>query len=152
MGEIRLGAAEKAVLLAGWSMGLLVGGISDAPIAGGVVPAAFVLVAMAWAVGSGVRTVYNRQEDEFIKRMQAERLEKASNAVAALAQRYGLTQRESQVALLMAQGYSRPYICEELSISDGTMRAHSSHIYAKLSIHRRDELLALVRQQEDERA
>ena len=35
-----------------------------------------------------------------------------------------------------------------MGISDGTARAHSSHIYAKLGIHKRDELIAAVQELE----
>lgn len=59
---------------------------------------------------------------------------------------YGLTARETDVLRLLARGMTRPAICEELCISDGTVRTHMWHIYQKMDIHSRDELTAIVDQ------
>ena len=58
--------------------------------------------------------------------------------------KYGLTPRERDVFRLLAKGMARPAICEELCISEGTERTHVRHIYQKLDVHSRDELMALV--------
>ena len=63
---------------------------------------------------------------------------------ASLGERYGLTAREMEVFRLIAKGYSRPAICEELFISESTARSHAHHIYQKMGIHSRDELIALL--------
>ena len=39
---------------------------------------------------------------------------------------------------------SRPYICEALYVSDGTVKTHISHIYRKFDVHGRQELLDAV--------
>ncbi|WP_418862725.1 LuxR C-terminal-related transcriptional regulator [Slackia isoflavoniconvertens] len=39
---------------------------------------------------------------------------------------------------------SRPYICEALYLSDGTVKTHISHIYRKFDVHGRQELLDAV--------
>lgn len=46
--------------------------------------------------------------------------------------------------MLLAQGRSRPYICEALYLSDGTVKTHISHIYRKFDVHGRQELLDAV--------
>lgn len=61
-----------------------------------------------------------------------------------LAKRYGLTEREKDVLVLMAAGHSRPRIREQLCISDGTVKTHAYHLYEKMGIHSREELYALV--------
>lgn len=61
-----------------------------------------------------------------------------------LAKRYGLTERERDVFVLMAAGHTRPRIREQLCVSDGTVKTHSYHIYEKMGIHSREELYALV--------
>ena len=61
-----------------------------------------------------------------------------------LAERYGLTAREKDVFRLLAKGYARPTICEELFISESTERSHVYHIYRKMDIHSRDELFAII--------
>ena len=64
--------------------------------------------------------------------------------ISAVAQRFGLTEREAQVARLMAQGRTLPYIQEALCISAGTAQTHSRHIYKKMSIHSRGELIDII--------
>ena len=46
-----------------------------------------------------------------------------------IAKRHNLSSRESEVFLLLAQGRSRPYICEVFCLSDGTVKTHITHIY-----------------------
>ena len=46
---------------------------------------------------------------------------------------------------LLAKGRSIPYIRDELIISRETAATHAKHIYAKLGVHSRQELIDLVR-------
>ena len=64
-----------------------------------------------------------------------------------VAEAYGLTNREKEVVILLAAGYNRKYICEKLVISEGTARTHIKHIYRKLDIHSKEELLELIHAQ-----
>ena len=57
----------------------------------------------------------------------------------------GLTPRETGVLALLAQGRSIPYIRDELIISRETAATHAKHIYAKLGVHSRQELIDLAR-------
>lgn len=50
-----------------------------------------------------------------------------------------LTERESQVLRLLAQGRSNRKIARELSISEPTVRSHVSHILGKLGVSNRVE-------------
>lgn len=61
-----------------------------------------------------------------------------------IAQIHCLSARETDVFMLLAQGRSRPYICEVLYLSDGTVKTHVSHIYRKFDVHSRQELLDAV--------
>jgi DNA-binding CsgD family transcriptional regulator len=67
-----------------------------------------------------------------------------------LAKKFMLTQREHEILSLIGQGHSRPFVCKNLQISDGTARTHITHIYSKLDIHRKEELLEIVKNQMDE--
>lgn len=58
-----------------------------------------------------------------------------------LTERFGLTPRESEVALLLIQGRSLPYIQEKLFISNGTAKTHQRHLYEKMRVHSRQEFL-----------
>lgn len=56
----------------------------------------------------------------------------------------GLTEREAEVALLFAQGFSIGSVADKLGIERSTAQSHSKVIYRKLGIHTKDELIALV--------
>lgn len=60
---------------------------------------------------------------------------------------HSLSARETDVFMLLAQGRSRPYICEVLYLSDGTVKTHVSHIYRKFDVHSRQELLDAVQEE-----
>lgn len=62
----------------------------------------------------------------------------------ALGQARGLSKRETEILELLCKGRSRPYIAETLYLSENTVRTHSKHIYQKLDVHTRQELLDLV--------
>lgn len=64
---------------------------------------------------------------------------------AALAVEGALTPRELDVLLVLAQGYDTARVQEELGISEGTALTHKRHIYQKLDVHTRAELLDRVR-------
>ena len=60
-----------------------------------------------------------------------------------LSQRYGLTRREGEILSLLVRGRSKAHIAEAFIISENTVRGHVKHIYAKLGIHNKQELLDL---------
>lgn len=62
-----------------------------------------------------------------------------------LASEAGLTPRETEIFALLAEGRSVPVICNRLVISEGTARTHVKHIYQKLGVHTRQELLDLIK-------
>ncbi len=67
---------------------------------------------------------------------------------AALGLEYQLSQRELEVLRLLAEGRSAKYVSEELVISFNTARSHIRHIYEKLDVHSKQELISLMRNQE----
>lgn len=70
--------------------------------------------------------------------------EELVRCMQSLAEEFGLSPRETEVATLLAKGRSLPFIQGELHISAGTAQTHARHIYRKLSIHSRQELLDAV--------
>lgn len=52
-----------------------------------------------------------------------------------------VTQRETEVMLLLAQGKTRRAICEELTVSPDTVKTHVRAIYRKLDVHSQQELI-----------
>ncbi len=56
----------------------------------------------------------------------------------------GLTARETEVLSILARGSSLARVQEDLCISEGTAATHRSHIYRKLGINSRQELIDLI--------
>jgi DNA-binding NarL/FixJ family response regulator len=56
-----------------------------------------------------------------------------------------LTRRERDVLELLSEGRTNPEIARALCISVGTTRIHIKHVYRKLGVHSRGELLAIER-------
>lgn len=70
--------------------------------------------------------------------------DRISKQAAALQQHYRLSARETEVMELIARGNSVARIAEDLVVSENTIRTHSKRIYAKLAIHKKQELLDLI--------
>ena len=60
-----------------------------------------------------------------------------------LAEKHGLTGRETEILGYLAQGRTNTRIAEDLFISPSTVRGHIRHIYTKLDVHDRQELIDL---------
>jgi ATP/maltotriose-dependent transcriptional regulator MalT len=56
-----------------------------------------------------------------------------------------LTPRELEVLQLIAEGLSNPAIADRLTISVGTVKAHTANIYSKLGVNNRVQALARAR-------
>lgn len=67
---------------------------------------------------------------------------------ALLARSRELTPREAEVLVLLARGRTLAVVARELGIAEGTARTHMTHVYAKLGVHRQQELIDLVEAQE----
>ena len=63
---------------------------------------------------------------------------------AELARANSLTAREAEVFELLVRGHSKTRIAETFLISENTVRGHAKHIYAKLGVHSKQEMLDLV--------
>ncbi len=61
-----------------------------------------------------------------------------------LASAHSLSGREREILGYLARGRSQPYIREELILSKNTVATHVKHIYQKLDVHSRQELLDLI--------
>lgn len=59
----------------------------------------------------------------------------------ALGERCGLTKREMQVLELLAEGRNEPYVEKQLAISRSTVKTHIAHIYRKVGVTTRQQLL-----------
>lgn len=75
-------------------------------------------------------------------------MSRASDPIASKSQMvkeaYRLSERETEVMELIAKGNSVARIAEMLVVSENTIRTHSKRIYAKLDIHKRQDLIDLI--------
>ena len=55
-----------------------------------------------------------------------------------------LTDRESDVLRLMAQGFANAEIAEQLFISEATVKTHVSHVFSKLEVRDRSQAIVLA--------
>ena len=60
------------------------------------------------------------------------------------AETHGLSQREQEIMEYLGRGHSSTFISQTLVISDNTVRTHTRHIYRKVGVTSRDELLKAV--------
>ncbi len=57
---------------------------------------------------------------------------------------YDLTPREQEIMALVAKGRSTPRIQEALGLTAGTVNTHLAHLYRKLDVHDKQELIDLL--------
>lgn len=63
---------------------------------------------------------------------------------ARAAERFGLSERESEVLYLTCTGLSKREAAERLCISEDTVRYHTKQLYRKLGVHNHQELMLAV--------
>jgi DNA-binding NarL/FixJ family response regulator len=69
----------------------------------------------------------------------------AAPAVSTLQQHFGMTPREVEVALLLAEGCSNSTVAQRLGISPHTARHHTQRVLVKLGVRSRAEAGARLR-------
>ena len=62
---------------------------------------------------------------------------------------FGLTNREVEVLLLLAEGRSSSYIAEELVLSANTVRGYVKNIYQKLDVHSKQDVIDFAKSFKD---
>ena len=67
-----------------------------------------------------------------------------AEVVQDLAAAKGLTPRETEILEYLARGRTEPYIREQLWLSRSTVSTHVKHIYQKLGIHSKQEIISLI--------
>lgn len=90
-------------------------------------------------------TVYGTPSSSSCGSGEAHESESAfSKACSMVAKDAGLSPRETEIFMMLAQGRSQPYIRDALVLSKNTVSTHARHIYSKLEVHSKQELLDLV--------
>lgn len=122
-----------------------VGGVRGTTIAIGI---AIVAVIMGMFVLLSQKELSNKWGASFFDGSgadgQAVRKQEIVDRCELLAKRFGLTSRETEVLMLLAQRKTVGQIEHELFIANGTAKAHVRHVYQKFDIHSREELFDLI--------
>jgi DNA-binding CsgD family transcriptional regulator len=71
-------------------------------------------------------------------------VQQAPRRFAHVADDFGLTPREAEVADMLVTGMSDEEICEKLGFSKPTLRSHISAIFRKTDVNRRSRLAHML--------
>jgi DNA-binding CsgD family transcriptional regulator len=103
-----------------------------------VVPTFLVLVVLL----TGMLITLVRQEYTITElASDSERTTDLDTVVAEVACEFKLSEREREVVALVGRGYTAAAVAESLVISQYTVNTHIQHIYDKMGIHKRAELI-----------
>lgn len=75
----------------------------------------------------------------------AKNVQRIQRACEIISNECGLSQRESEVLPYLAEGRSVPFIEEELTLSQSTVKTHVRNIYRKLGVASKQELIDVVK-------
>lgn len=81
---------------------------------------------------------YRKKDEDTLKKLTV------TEAVA----QYDLTRREHTILQLLMAGKESPDICDELSISNNTLKKHILNIYRKLGIKNRTQMFKMIKEKE----
>lgn len=117
-------------------------------------PFEVVLLSICVLTGVGVATMpfrYHLLRVRDTPRVSTEQKqdESAVDPFDSFAESYQLSPREKEVNRLLAQGYSRLRIRDELFISLNTVSTHVKSIYTKVGVHSQSELIVALREFSD---
>ena len=98
---------------------------------------ALVLVGMLFFTQTDVQKLYATSREETADASLEQKC-------AAIARMCRLTNREAEVLVYLARGFTPAYIAKSLVLSVSTVRTHVRNIYRKLGINKREELLHLI--------
>ena len=132
-GFTALFAGEFVGAVAGWAMGTYLG--DSAQYAAVVVAGAIMLI--------GYVFLFTERDFDALSQLvtESDAIEVASGIIV---ERYGLSNRESEILAFALRGRTSERIAQELVISKSTVDTHLRRIYAKCGVHSRQELLDLA--------
>ncbi len=148
--EVTITLFDKGVKNLFWIGGFLAafavtGSVGEGLISAHVSAMAFVLIAI-WLIivtTSLVRIASVKERGRAIEAAPSPERQ-LKDRCAAITHDFDLSQRESEILLLLAQGHTQNFICEHFTLSAGTVKSHVAHIYQKTNVHSREELLRMA--------
>ena len=144
---------DQLGILLGTVLGQAVGGDGATIVSYIVFGSALLLLTVGFSSGksaiwdrlSTYEVEFNRPDDASLREEgDAGTVPSYQDRIAALSSMFFLTSRETDVLGLLVAGRNGPYISEHLHVSENTVKSHIRHIYTKVNVHNRQELLDLV--------
>lgn len=121
-----------------WLAEAIKGGVAELTTISLIAVFVLMFVAMVVLNGPGLRSILDSDAGA------SSHDDTPEQRIVALFEQHGLSPREQEVAALLARGRSLPFIQDELYISAGTAQTHARHIYKKMGVHSRQELIDRV--------
>jgi DNA-binding CsgD family transcriptional regulator len=91
-----------------------------------------------------VMDVFTPDEDRCYRAVMVHRASSGTMDRALLTARFGLSQREADICLLVCKGLTDQEIAQVLDVAFSTIRTHLKHIFRKLDASTRSELIFLL--------
>ena len=110
----------------------------------GMLGVAGALGPVAAEIGAGVRLGSEVTSREAGKGTCAAPIAEPVDYVAAMAEAFKLSPRETEVLRYLGRGRSAPYMREVMTLSKSTIETHIKYIYAKTDVHSKQELIDLI--------
>ena len=86
-----------------------------------------------------------RQEYNITKLMEPPATESSQeHRIKELAAEFSLSARETEIIMLIARGFTTDNVAKKLYISPYTVNTHIRHVYEKIGIHKRSELIDYI--------
>jgi DNA-binding CsgD family transcriptional regulator len=122
--------------------------VLDAPTLAGASLVGFALVGICVLIWRSEKTVNADWGAAGISLENGGRVESPRERLIArcgqVASEFGLTERETEMLMLIGQGKTRSQIEQELFLSQNTVKTHIRHLYGKLGVHSKEEACALI--------
>ncbi|WP_172623412.1 helix-turn-helix domain-containing protein [Arabiibacter massiliensis] len=128
------------------AFGLPIVGVASSEILVLLAVVCILVIASTVVFGSGgifVKDAASAPVDEGPHAPVASAMQFARQCDAAI-ERYGLSERESEILLMVSRGRSVPYISERLHIATSTTKTHIKSTYIKMGVAGRQEMLDLI--------
>lgn len=153
---VRQAAFGRMPILAGWTLGALLGlviffvlGLSGVAFAFAVT-----LIVISINVAVAVHDLFSTNSNALVRAhlivegsfdaVSAPSDARSEEACAALAERFGLSPRESEVFAYLVRGRNAEYIQSKLTLAPGTVKTHIYHIYQKTGVSSQQRLMDLA--------
>jgi DNA-binding CsgD family transcriptional regulator len=102
---------------------------------------------------AAARTALEEAHSTFVRlgaEMWAERARAELGRIGGRSREVGLTAAEQRVAVLVVRGHTNREVAASLFLAERTIEAHLSHVYAKLGVRSRAELVRVYRPEADD--